>query len=97
MEIRSNEKRLSWLQKKDDESGQRKCLKEGGRADLKGEREAVVAKVSLTGQQVQPEESTKKRAANQLFNKKSAERAINQRFTNLAKILSSWECSEILE
>ncbi len=54
--------------KKVDESGERKCLKEGGRADLKREREAVVAEVSLTGQQVQTEESTKKRAANQAFN-----------------------------
>ncbi len=60
--------------KKDDASGERKFLKEGGRADLKGEREAVVAEISLTGQQVQPEESTKKRVANQLFNKKMQKR-----------------------
>jgi hypothetical protein len=50
--------------KKDDASGERKCLKEGGRADLKGEREAVVAEVSLTGQQVQPEESIGKKTVN---------------------------------
>ncbi len=73
--------------KKDDASGERKCLKEGGWADLKGEREAVVAEVSLTGQQVQPEESTgEKEAANQLFNRKTCRKAINQCF-NLAMIL----------
>ncbi len=53
--------------KKNDASGERKCLKEGGRADLKGESEAVVAEVSLTGQQVQPEESIGEKNS-QLFN-----------------------------
>jgi hypothetical protein len=78
----------------DDASGERKCLKESGRADLKGERETVVAEISLTGQQVQTEESTGEKAANQLPYS-TEKRAVNPCFNNLAMILSSLERSEI--
>jgi hypothetical protein len=62
---------------------------------LKGEREAVVAEVSLTRQQVQTEESTKKRKPINYSTEKHAEE-INQCFNSLSMILLSWERSEIL-
>jgi hypothetical protein len=62
---------------------------------LKGESEAVIAEVSLTGQQVQPEESAKKRQPINYSTEKRAEKAINQCFNNLVMI-SRWERSEIL-
>jgi hypothetical protein len=65
--------------KKDDDRGERKCLKEGGRADLKGEREAVVAEISLTRQQVQPEESTGKKSS-PLFNRKTCRKSNQSMF-----------------